>query len=70
MIFCEKSPRFETRNFKKVATFLCMVQVGNKKYIKMSNREFENWNPISREGCQIFKKKHGKIFLNGLPIKS
>jgi hypothetical protein len=55
MIFCGKSPRFEKRKSKKVATFLYMVQVGNKKYIKMSNCEFKNWNPISGEGCQINK---------------
>lgn len=45
-----------------------MVQIGNKKNIKMSDHKFDNWNPISGEGCQI-QNKHGKTFLNGLPIR-
>jgi hypothetical protein len=42
MIFGEKSPRFEKGKSRKTAKFLYMAQVGNKKYIKMSNREFKN----------------------------
>jgi len=31
MNFCGKSPRFEKKKSRKIATFLYMVQVGNKK---------------------------------------
>jgi len=56
------------RKSRKIATFLYMVQVGNKKIKKCQITNSTIGIPFQGKVVKL-KNKHGKTFLNGLPIR-